>query len=308
VKVSFVIVNHNTTEILKDSVDSIYRFEKIPFEVIILNNTDEEYNVDLDALGGSFSNIKIIYLRKNLSYSAANNLGIKESSGEYVIIMNPDVIFTSPVTEKLISVMQSDSSIGAICPALISSNGNFQRNYFQRFPTIRQFIFYYSFLAGLFNKSAVRMNRYLENQEIDISSGRMFEVEQIPCAFFMTRKKILEEVNYMDEKFRLFFEDVDLSYRIGREYKLVIDTSVKVTHLGGESFKFADNWILHGLFISSMLYFFQKHYGKIRTFLLKSLVTLNSYITLFAEYILTGDTDSYRFKKHRQLLKLMREI
>lgn len=305
-KISFVIVNHNTSAILKECLESIFRYEdKSDLEIIIVDNASRDDTAD--QLINNIQNVKLISLKEKVSFSAANNLGIKKSSSPFLVIMNPDIIFTEPVIRKLISVFESDKLAGAVSPALIGNDGQFQRNYFQRYPSVRQFVFYYSVLAKFFNKSAKRMDRYLENQKIDIKTKEIFQTEQLPCAFFLTKKSIIEEIGYMDENFMLFFEDVDLSYRIAKKYKLIVDTSVKVKHIGGASFKSTDNWKLYGRFIISMIYFFRKHYSPLRTLSLIILVTLNSYLILFIEHLRFRKKNKIRILKHRYMLKLLNQ-
>ncbi|HMT10626.1 MAG TPA: glycosyltransferase, partial [Ignavibacteria bacterium] len=223
-----------------DCIRSLAVFENVvKYEVIIVDNfSSGNSREQINMLLKENSNISAIYTESLIGFSAANNLGIKAS--------NPDIIFTEPVFARLIDYMQSNTTCGAICPALVGTDGNFQRNYFQRFPTIRQFIYYNSAIAGLFNKSASRMNRFLENQDIDISTGKVYFTEQIPCAFFFTQRSFLSEVGLMDESYRLFFEDVDLSWKIGKKHRLAVDTGIKIIHLGGSSFKTENNWWLYG--------------------------------------------------------------
>ncbi len=310
-KVSVIIVNHNTGSILKECIESLYRLEDAGmFEVVIVDNFSEDNSRAItEELKQKYQGIKSIYTDSLISFSAANNLGIKATSGKYVLIMNPDIIFTEPVFEKLIIELNNNTTIGAITPALTGTDSNFQRNYFQRYPSLRQYIYFSSLLAKLFNRSLKRMNRFLENQDIDITTGKLYFAEQIPCAFFFTVRTVLEKAGFMDEKYVLFFEDVDLSYSIAKNYKLAVDTSVRVTHLGGSSFKTDDNWWLHGRYVTSMIYFFSKHYGSFRTFLLKVTVYLNTYAVIGTEYIkkLFGNKDDYRMKKHKYQLKLLKE-
>jgi GT2 family glycosyltransferase len=279
-------------------------------EIIIIDNfSNDNSRAIITELTKKYNFIGSVYTDSLVSFSAANNTGIKMSKGENILIMNPDIIFTEPVLEKLISQFQKNKKIGAISPALMGTNGKFQRNYFQRYPTTRQFIYYHSIFAPLFNKSAARMNRFLENQEIDTSQNKTFHVEQIPCAFFLTTKIIVGEVGLMDENYVLFFEDVDLSYSINKNHILAVDTSLKVTHLGGSSFKSDENWWLYGRFIFSMHYFFRKNYSASKAALLKMLIKLNSIFILLLEKFkgIFGKKDDYRYKKHEYLLKLMRE-
>jgi GT2 family glycosyltransferase len=223
--------------------------------------------------------------------------------------MNPDIIFTEPVIKKLAERMENDSNIGAISPALVGSDGNFQRGYFQRYPGIRQFVYYYSILAKFFDGSPKLKNRFLENHEIDITTGKLYFTEQLPFAFFMTTKSVLENIGVLDENFFLFFEDVDLSYRINKKYSLAVDTSVRVTHLGGESFKTEDNWWLYGRLIKSQIYFFEKHYSGMKTLTIKLLAKLNSLAILSFEKIRNPwkKKKQYRQLNHSHFLKLMKE-
>ena len=310
-KVSVIIVNHNTGNILKDCIDSLYKFENVAdIEIFIIDNfSKDDSRAVIDSLKDKYKQIITIYTDTLVSFSASNNLGIQKASGEYILIMNPDIIFTEPVLDKLCSILKAEPSIGSITPALTGTDGKFQRNYFQRYPTIRQFIYFQSVLAKLFNSSAKRMNKYLENQDIDISTGKMYFTEQIPCAFLMTTRSTLNNIGLMDENFILFYEDVDLSYRIAAAKKLAVDTSLKITHLGGSSFKSDDNWWMFGRFTVSMLYFFRKHYSNSRYMLLKAIVYVNSYIVLFLETLknLFSKRDVYRYKKHQHLLELLKK-
>lgn len=309
-KVSVIIVNHNTGKVLEECVRSLNTFEKEgSYEVIIIDNFSKDDSKErIEKLAESFTNISAIYTSSLLGFSAANNIGIRTSKGEFVLIMNPDIIFTEPVFARLINYLEMNAAAGAISPALVGTDGNFQRNYFQRFPTIRQFIYYNSAVAGLFNKSAGRMNRYLENQDIDITTGEVYFTEQLPCAFFFTRRVNMNDAGLMDESYQLFFEDVDLSWKIGRNHKLAVDTSLRVTHLGGSSFKTANNWWLYGRYIYSMMNFFRLHYSKTKLLLLKTLAFTNSISVIFVEYLKAplGKKDTYRVSKHKYLLSLMR--
>jgi len=310
-KVSVIIVNHNTGNILKDCLDSLYRFENVDdIEIFIIDNfSNDDSRAVIENLKKKYERINILFTDTLVSFSAANNLGIQKASGEYILIMNPDIIFTEPVLDKLCGILKAETSIGGITPALTGTDGKFQRNYFQRFPTIRQFVYFQSVFAKLFNKSARRMNKYLENQDIDISTGKMYFTEQIPCAFLMTTRNMFDKIGLMDENFILFYEDVDLCYRIAREKKLAVDASIKITHLGGSSFKSEDNWWMFGRFTVSMLYFFKKHYSSTRYMLLKAIVYVNSYIVLFLETLknLFSKRDVYRYKKHQHLLRLLKK-
>ncbi|MBK9331142.1 MAG: glycosyltransferase [Ignavibacteria bacterium] len=305
-KVSIIIVNYKTPSVLKDCVESVFLFEKDnTFELIIVDNDSRDGSeIIIKSLAEKHENVKALYLKSKISFSAANNMGFDESNGEFILIMNPDILFTEPLLIKLTDNLINSANTGAVCPKLIGTDAKFQYHYFQRYPSVIQFILFYSFAAKLFETSRYLKNKYLCDYEIDLNSGIPEKTDQIPCAFFFTRRDIFEESGEMNETYELFFEDVDLSYRTSKKYDLKVDTSISVTHLGGESFKTDDDHWLHGRFIMSMIKFFENNYGTIRTLLLKVCVYANSLIVISGEYLkgLAGNKNSYRLKKHKNLI------
>jgi len=182
---SIIIVNYNTGDILKECVDSLYAFENNNnFELIIVdNNSPDNSRQIIEHLMSHHKNIRHIFLEERVSFSAANNIGFEASSGDLILIMNPDIIFTSPVFEKLEKLMDTNEA-GACSPLLIGTDGDFQRIYFQRYPTILQFIFFYSILSKIFMRSKYLINKYQYNCDIDTESGQLQFTEQLPCAFY----------------------------------------------------------------------------------------------------------------------------
>lgn len=306
--ISVIIVNYNTGNILRECVESLYKFENENiFEVIIVdqNSSDNSKEV-IKGLSEKYSLVKYILNDSLKSFSGANNQGFDISSGKYILIMNPDIIFTESLFEKLLKKFNEHSDLGAVCPLLFGKEGNFQEMYFQRYPTLVQFLLFYTIWAKTFLKSVKLRNKYLENRNILSDKRDFIPIEQIPCAFFLTKREIFESVGKMDENYFLFFEDVDLSYQISKKHNLAIDTSCKVTHLGGESFKTENNWWLHGRFVKSMHYFFKKNKNPITSFSMYFFAVNNSVASVLFEYIksIFGKCDEYRLNKHKYLLKL----
>lgn len=300
--VSLIIVNYNTGRILKECVESIYKYEtEIEFEIVIVDNASTDDSKEfIENISAEHPGITPVILDEKISFSAANNNGYELSTGEFILIMNPDIIFTEPLLLKLIYDLNSDNELGAVSPLLIGTDGKFQRAYFQRYPSLMQFVLFYSIFGNIFQKNIKLVFKYQENGDINIDSKKIEDTDQIPCAFFLTKKEIFEKAGKMDPVYFLFFEDVDLSYQINKNYKLGVDTSLKVTHLGGSSFKTSDDYWLYGRFIIGMITFFNKNYSSGKTFVLKSSAVLNSNIIIFTERIkkIFGKEDDYRLRKH----------
>ena len=88
--ISIVILNYNAEKFLDECLSSIYKTEKVNFEIILVDNasTDKSYRKFTE----KFPEIKLIENEKNLGYCGGNNIGIKEASGEFIVILNPDTI------------------------------------------------------------------------------------------------------------------------------------------------------------------------------------------------------------------------
>ncbi|MEO8209855.1 MAG: glycosyltransferase, partial [bacterium] len=301
-----------TGEILKECIESIFRFEKnTNFEIIIVdNNSTDNSQMIIEDLENLHKEIKHIFLNELKSFSYANNTGFYDSEGTHILIMNPDIIFTDAILEKLLKSFDDVNDLGAVCPLLIGTDGKFQRRYFQRYPSLFQFIFFYSMAAKFFLRFPKLINRYFENGDIDIKGKRLQYVEQIPCAFFLTKRSVFESVGMMDDSYVLFFEDVDLSYKINSNYKIAVDVFISIKHLGGSSFKTSDDYWLYGRFILSMIKFFENNYSAVRTFLLRLLTLVNSHSILFLEFIkkVFGKGNNYRARKHKYFLKEYKKI
>ncbi len=308
-KISVIIVNLNTGNVLKKCVESVitYEADKNTIEIIIIdqNSTDNSKEI-IKSLSDKYEFVKYIFNDTLKGFSHSNNLGFDISSGEYIVIMNPDIIFTREVFERLINKFVENSNIGALCTLLIGDDGKFQGGYFRHYPSLRQFFLFYMIFSKPSYRSSFLRGKYFEHPGFDITSGKLEYVEQIPCAFFFTKRDIFESLGKMDENYILFFEDVDLSFQINKQYKLAIDTSRSVMHLGGESFKTEDNWWLYGRFVKSMHYFFRKNKNPVSSILLFLFAVINSCVIVIYEYTksLFGKSDMYRRKKHIYLLKL----
>jgi GT2 family glycosyltransferase len=295
--------------LLRDCLDSLFKKEQnISFEVIIADNNSSDDSKNIIAeIQQRHPDIKTLFYENNVSFSYANNRCFDLSSGEYIVIMNPDIIFTEPVLEKLIRLFEEEKDVAAAIPLLVGSNGHFQSSYFRFRPTLMQMLLYHTVLAKLAFRSEKLRYKYLDIKTDNITKGSLLEVVQIPCAFFMTRRNTFQKIGMMDQNFKLYFEDVDLSIRTSELGMLIMDTSIKITHLGGGSSQSPDSWKLHGIFLKSMHYFFKKHHGGFKAGIMKFISVIDSILILSVEYIkkIIGKQNDYRIKKHKYLLKII---
>lgn len=311
--VSIIIVNYNTGSILEKCIRSIFQFEKNDFfEIIIVdqNSNDNSKEVILN-LAKEFKNIKYLFNKNNSGFAKGVNKGYEIAKGDYLIILNPDIILIKPVIVELISLLKVISlfnrkGIGAISPLLKGVDGNIQYEYYQKYPSILQFIFFHSLLSKLFHKLKSIKGKYHYDENLFKNKTGLVKTKQLPCAFLLLPSKIFREIGKMNENYFLFFEDMDLSYRINKKYELFVDCGTEVKHLGGASFNINNNPEIYGYYMISYITFFKQNYNYLSTLLIKSLIVLNSFIIISIEKIkqLFNKQNKFRFEKHKFFIKL----
>lgn len=298
--ISIIIINYKTTEILRNCIESLYALEdKNNFEVIIVDNASKDGSEDrLSQLCDNHDNIRCIHLDETTSFSNANNTGAEGAKGDYLLIMNPDIIFTEPVINALSDFLKNNPDTAAVSPLLFGEDGRFQSNYYQRYPTISQYIFFHSVVSFFFRDSDYLSERFLINTPPEkIIGAKILNVEQIPFAFFLISRDLFVKAGKMDELFEIYFEDVDFCYRLNKEFKLAVIGDAAVKHIGGVSFNKEDNWWVYGKYMMSMLYFFRKNYGRTRYSVLRMLLVLNSGIALAAEKLRSAFSKGKNFRQ-----------
>lgn len=307
---SIIIVNYNTGNYLKKCIESICKYEPPDsFQIIVVDNaSSDDTFAKIEPMINEHKNIKFIKSNTNLGFAKANNLGFTESCGEYILILNPDIEFQSSVLSHLKSHLKK-KDIGAVSPLLKDTCGKIQYNYYQQYPSIRQFLFFHSIISKFFTGNIKLKNKYLHKSSFVNSIDSLAKAGQLPCAFFLTARNIFLNAGLMNEKYFLFFEDMDLSFRINRDYELYVDTAESVLHYGGSSFNIDKNSEIYGKYILSMNIFFDLNYSALRAFLLKIITLKNSFLIILVEYskIIFGKNNNFRIKKHKYFLKLFKE-
>ena len=163
----------------------------------------------------SFSNVRIIEVRKNLGFGKANNYGERYARGEYILILNPDTEPEPRAVEKLIEVLKNDDSIGIVAPKLVFPDGTVRDSY-RTFPTIPDLIIKRTFLKHVFPG---RLRRYLQHERNPLY---VRDTDWVVGACLFMRRSLFEELGGFDPRFFLFFEDTDLCRRCWESGKRVL--------------------------------------------------------------------------------------
>jgi len=229
-KLSIVVVNWNTREFLLAALESIRR--KPPdaeYEIIVVDNGSTDGSAE--GVSQQYSDVRLIANKENIGYARGNNQGIKASRGEYVLLLNPDVVIPEGALNRAVNIMEAEPEVGVLAARLVHPDGRVQQSV-RGFPSPWSVFCDVMGLSRLFPRS-----RLLASYRMPwFDYGRRSDVEQPMGTFLMIRRSVLETVGLLDERFPIFFNDVDWCYRARRAgCRIVYDPSVTVIHYGGAS-------------------------------------------------------------------------
>jgi GT2 family glycosyltransferase len=264
IKLSVVIVNYNVKYFLEQALLSVRRASsRLPVEVFVVDNNSIDDSLAM--VRKKFPEVRLIANRENVGFSAANNQAIREASGEYVLLLNPDTVVEEDTFEKCAQFMDAHPEAGSLGVRMIDGAGIFLPESKRGFPS--PFVaFCKAFgLSRLFPRSPV-FNRYHLGY---LDPGQTHEVEVLSGAFMWLRKSALDKIGLLDETFFMYGEDIDLSYRIIQAgYKNYYFAETTIIHYKGESTKKGSlNYVR--TFYQAMIIFARKHFSgeKMRLFI-----------------------------------------
>jgi GT2 family glycosyltransferase len=274
---SIVILNFNSGEYLSKCLDSIKSIEnEANISTIVIDNNSSDDS--LTNAQSKFKEVKFVKNTDNVGFSKGYNPTLKSLKTEYVLLLNPDCILEKGVITKTLEAFDNDKKTGAITPKIILSNGKIDLTAHRGFPTPWASLLYVFGDDSLYHLT-------------DKMSGQIHEVDSITGAFFLTKKSILDEVGYLDERFFLYGEDIDLSLRIKNQgYKILYDPEVKIIHNKGissglkkhsQELSSADSKTkqkARDSFYQAMILFYDKHYKGKYPFFISWLVYLGIYL------------------------------
>jgi len=269
---SVIIVNYNVKFFLEQCLCSVSKaVDSLNAEVIVVDNhsTDGSHTY----LQDRFPFVRFIINNGNLGFSKANNQGIQQAKGKYILFLNPDTIVPEDCFSRCIAFMQSGSEAGALGLRMIDGTGKYLKESKRGFPTAWVSFCKMSGLTSLFPKSRIFARYYLghlsdeQNQQVNALSG----------AFMLVKKEVLDKTGGFDERFFMYAEDIDLSYRIQNAgYKNYYFAESTIIHFKGES-TIKDPRYIH-LFYTAMSQFVQKHYRGFFSWLMVGILGMVTWI------------------------------
>lgn len=270
---SVIIVSFNTKDLLRECLATLFKYtENLTLEVIVVDNHSHDGSQEM--VREEFPYVRLIESAINLGFAAANNLGFRLSQGRYIVLLNSDA-FIHPTTLQLaFKHMENNPLIGLGGGRLVGRDNAWQPSA-RMFPSLLNDFLHISGLAAKHPHS-----RFFGRADATWASAEEArQCDWVPGAFAIIRKDALEKVNYFDERFFLYYEEVDLCKRIKQQgYEIWYWPDVVVTHLGGESSKTLSHLSLANTGkqltlwrMRSQLLYYRKHGGIARAWLSASI-------------------------------------
>ena len=230
IQVSIIIVSWNTRDYLKQCLESLTPAAcRYPMEIIVVDNASSDGSPEL--VESSFPQVRLIRSPKNLGFAKGNNLGIQNSSGRYLCLVNSDVKVLPDCISRLVDYCEQHPEVGMVGPRIVGGDGKLQRSC-RGFPTLWNMFCRALALDTLFPRSRLFTGYSLSHWPQDTTRS----VDILSGCFWLVRREALQRVGLLDEAFFMYGEDMDWSKRFWLSgSNLVFVSSAEAVHYGGAS-------------------------------------------------------------------------
>ncbi len=235
------------SSVLKETINT-------DFEVIVVDNASTDGTLEM--LKNEFSRVNVISNTENMGFAAANNIGIRQANGRYILLLNPDTEILNGAIQETVAFMDKHPQAGIVGCKLIFPSGQIQTS-LRSFPTIRNLLIETFFLEKIFPKT------FGKHFYLDFDHNSDKQVDWVSGAYFLIRREVIEKIGLLDEQFYMYSEEMDYCYRAKQAgYEIWFTNRGNVIHhWGGMSAinKRVAVWIQR-----SQLLFYQKYYNGLK--------------------------------------------
>lgn len=224
--ISIIILNYNSRELTLNCLKSIKEadFNGLEREIVVIDNNSGD-NIG-GVLGEYHPEVRFIQNDKNIGMGAGNNAGIREASGKYIVIMNPDTVAYSDTFKKLHDFMEKRRDVGVVGPKQYYPDNTIQNSCYR----------WYGLLTPIYRRTPLGRFKFAQKDidrlfMKDVNRDTEIEVDWLLGSFLFCRAEALNDVGLFDEDFFLYFEDTDLAKRFWKNnWKVVYHPDVKIIH------------------------------------------------------------------------------
>ncbi|MBQ8712838.1 MAG: glycosyltransferase family 2 protein [Prevotella sp.] len=250
-KLSVVIVSYNVRHYLDQCLESVQKaLGDMDAEVFVVDNASADDTMSV--LPSKYPEVSFIANNENLGFARANNLAIRQATGQYVLLLNPDTTVAEHTLCEAVAFMDLHPKAGGTGVMMHNEDGTLAPESRRAIPT--------PWVSAL--KMLGFTKRYYMSH---LPWNEPAQIEVISGAFFLLRHDALDQVGLLDEDFFMYGEDIDLSYRLIKGGWENWYLPLPIVHYKGKSTRKSDYRYVH-VFYQAMLIFFRKHYSHLSVF------------------------------------------
>lgn len=275
--ISVILVTYNNCGTTLACLASLYAHHAgAGFEVILVDNASADDTVH--EVRQAFPAVRVLAQSGNFGFGAANNIGARAARGETLLFLNNDTCFTAPLLEELAGVLHAHAGCSAVAPRLVDPDGTFQVSV--------------GFMPSILGE---RRTKHLQDSCALSDAAALREAQRsdpdwVTAAALMVRADAFRNVGGFDERFFMYFEDVDLCIRLRSQCGAIrYEPSLSLIHIGGGSWKAGREEArrIRTTYRRSQLLFYAKHHGLLQNMLLRCFLAAK-----FGPRALSGDADA----------------
>lgn len=279
-ELSIIIVNWNTKGLLRDCLDSVRQYtEHLQYEIIVVDNASRDGSAEM--LKSDYPLIKLITNEKNEGFSRANNKGIREGVGEFILLLNSDTFIKENIFFNLVAFMKKMPEVRICSPAILNLSGEVQTMRTWDMTPFQSF-------RKIINCCKIKLGkRPKSDREKDV-----IEADVVAGVCFMVRRQVFNEVGLLDENYFMYNEEDDFCRRIREKgWEIAYIPSLSIYHHRGGSYSDKSTRLMVKMkAYESDLYFFKKHYSWLTVWFLEctyKIVIAMKFIVLLTRYIVS---------------------
>lgn len=266
VPVSVIIVSFNTKDLTKKALVALRNSSILPEQIIVADNNSEDGSAEM--IKKEFPEAVLFESRGNLGFAKANNLAIKDLANQpYIWLLNSDTETGRSTLKELFEYMRDHYDVGALSPLLIYPDGKLQSvgGFFPNIYNVFLYTFPISYFLPLFLRKRLKtIALYPQSMP---NTG--MKLDYVTGAAMFLRKEALDSAGLLGEEYFMYFEEVDLCWRLKKAgWKVMAVNSDPVTHVYGGSFKTKYDRKRLKLFLESLMIFVRKNYKGIKKYII----------------------------------------
>ncbi|MBI5287629.1 MAG: glycosyltransferase family 2 protein [Chloroflexi bacterium] len=241
-RLSVIIVNYNGGAIVRLCLDHLWPQLRPDWDVTLVDNASPDRSAD--GLEDRFPGLSVVNNPRNVGFARANNQAIPRTAGDYVLLLNPDVVITPGALETALAYMDANPDVSILGPRILLPDGRLDPAAHRSFKTPATYFYRMSGLSRWFPRHRSFGHYYLTY----LDENAIADVDSVVGAFLLIRRSVIDEIGLLDERFFMYCEDEDWCWRAKQAGgRVVYHPGVVVHHRKGSSsrtvpFRMAYQW------------------------------------------------------------------